>query len=166
MPKPVANPPLPPRSSAPVTLLTLGYEGLPPADYFEIMQSAGGVHLVDVRRRPQSRKPGYSKSRLAEAAELRGLAYTHLVDLGTPREILYAFREDKNAAKFHQAYSDYLDTVPEALDELAALAQEQTCCLLCYEADVAHCHRREVAERVQALLGGEVGCRVVHLTQC
>ena len=146
-----------------IQLFTLGYEGLTPDRYFDIMQAAGAATLVDVRRTPQSRKPGLSKRRLSEAAPTRGLRYVHMVDLGTPRDILYSYRADHDHPQFLRRFAEYLNTQEAAVRELAALAEREPCCLMCVEADIKLCHRRIVAERVQQLIGRE-RCEVVHLS--
>jgi uncharacterized protein (DUF488 family) len=157
MPKPEGSPP---GGKVPVVqLFTLGYEGLTPDGYFDIIQAAGVETLVDVRRTPLSRKPGYSKKRLAEAAQSRGVRYEHMVTLGTPRDVLYDYRADHNHAEFDRRFREYLDTQSEAIAQLAELVQREVCCLLCVEADPRHCHRTVVAEYVRA----RIRCEVVEL---
>lgn len=145
-----------------VTLATLGYEGLAVDRYLETVLAAGVQLVVDVRRIPMSRRPGYSKKRFAESCGAVGLGYIHMVDLGTPRDVLYAYRETHDRAEFSAAMNAYLDTQESAIRALADLAASQTACLLCYEADPAACHRRAVSERVQTLVGPD-RCEVLDL---
>ena len=147
-----------------VELFTLGYEGLTPGRYFEIIQAAGCETLVDVRRLPASRKPGFSKKRLTEAAAAHGLAYVHMVALGTPQEILYAYRESHDHAIFERDFNAYLATQQATVSELAERTKSEVCCLMCVEADIRHCHRRIVADAVVEALGGSERCEIVHLT--
>ena len=58
-----------PRCSSPSpTLYTIGYERLLPPELVAELQAAGIERLIDVRFRPQSRRPGMSKTRLVRAA--------------------------------------------------------------------------------------------------
>jgi uncharacterized protein (DUF488 family) len=143
-------------------LFTLGYEGLTQDAYFDIVQATGVETLVDVRRTPLSRKPGLSKKRLGETADARGMRYVHMVDLGTPHEILYAYRENRNRGEFMRRYGEYLDSQDAALQHLADLATRETCCLMCVEADPSDCHRFAICERIEALWGVGEG-HIVHL---
>jgi uncharacterized protein (DUF488 family) len=84
-------------------------------------------------------------SSLAEA----GIAYTHLRALGTPKPGRLAARRG-DVATLATIYAAHLAT-PEAeaaLAEAAALADAGPCCLLCFEADPAFCHRTIVADRL------------------
>ena len=145
-----------------VELFTLGYEGLTQDRYLDILQAHGVETLVDIRRIPMSRKPGFSKRRLSEACAIRRLVYRHMVDLGTPIDVLHAYRETHSHPNFVLGMSAYLDTKPDAVGALADLAKQSVCCLMCVEADPNLCHRELVAERVQDRIGTEV-CRVVDL---
>ena len=50
------------------------------------LAAAGVATLIDVRDRPISRRPGFSKRQLAAAIEEAGMRYVHLQALGTPPE--------------------------------------------------------------------------------
>ncbi len=145
-----------------IELYTLGYEGIPPDTYFETIMAHGVDTLVDIRRVPLSRKPGYSKKRLAESCAARGLRYVHMVELGTPSDIRFDFKNNHQKPEFEMRFLEYLATQPDALRALADRAERETCCLLCVEADVTLCHRRMVAVELVKLLG-EDRCDVVHL---
>ena len=74
----------------------------------------------------------------------------HLQKLGTPKEGRDAARAG-NLAKLFDLYEKHLAT-PEAreqLDELTAIVRSgRPVCLLCYERDVDHCHRKRIAELI------------------
>jgi uncharacterized protein (DUF488 family) len=70
---------------APPPLYTIGYEKARLADVVAALSSAGVATLIDVRDRPISRRPGFSKRQLA-AAEEAGIRYVGLRALGTPPE--------------------------------------------------------------------------------
>ena len=71
---------------------------------------------------------------------------------GTPKAGREAAR-GHDAALMRRIYcEDVLDTADGslALDELAAMAETAPTCLLCFERDPERCHRRVLAERLEA----------------
>ncbi len=132
-------------------LFTIGYEKAALADVLASLKSAGVAVLIDVRERPQSRRAGFSKTMLAASAAAEGIDYVHLKPLGTPPEGRLAHRTGDHP-RFWAIVEAQL-TTPEAqaaLEHAAALARQRTACLLCYEGDWRHCHRKSVAERLAA----------------
>ena len=126
-------------------LWTIGYERLLLPELVAELEAAGVERLIDVRYRPQSRRPGLSKTRLSEALAERGIAYEHRRGLGTPPDIRWYFKHGK-VAEGREQYRVHLDAQPD-LDELAAeLPRAPRTALLCLEADPADCHRRVIAE--------------------
>jgi len=127
-----------------VTLWTIGYETLWPDALVAELSAAGVQRVLDVRFRPQSRRPGMSKTKLALKLAEHGIAYEHRRGLGTPMEIRGLFR----AGHLDEARAAYRAQVAgEELDALAAeLDRGPRTALLCLEASPAGCHRRVVAE--------------------
>jgi uncharacterized protein (DUF488 family) len=115
--------------------------------------------LLDVRFRPQSRRPGMSKTRLGAALAERGIAYEHRRALGTPPDIRWFFKHHR-VAEGREAFRAHI----EDTDALAALAAElpaaPATALMCLEADPATCHRRVITEALSERLPG---LRVVDL---
>src|SRR3989442_15422341 len=66
------------------TLFTIGYEKARLADVVATLAASGVATLIDVRDRPISRRPGFSKHQLAAAGEAAGIGYLHLQAPGTP----------------------------------------------------------------------------------
>jgi len=143
-----------------VKLFTIGYEGLTGETFFALLQDHDIETIVDVRELPLSRKRGFSKSALAMAAMEHGISYQHLAPLGCPRPIRNRYRADGDWNFYTQQFLAYLEDQETTLDFLAGLAQEKTCCLLCFEADANFCHRLYVAQSVQKRSDLEI----VHLT--
>jgi uncharacterized protein (DUF488 family) len=132
------------------TLYTIGYERLLPPELVNELALAGVRRLLDVRYRPQSRRPGMSKTRLGQLLGDHGIAYEHRKALGTPPDIRWLYRAGCN----DEARAAFLAHVEStASDELDALAAElegaPPTALLCLEADPAGCHRRVVAEALR-----------------
>jgi uncharacterized protein (DUF488 family) len=129
------------------TIYTIGYEKLLPPALVAELEQAGVQRVIDVRFRPQSRRPGMSKTRLAERLADHRILYEHRRELGTPADIRPLFHQGQLA----QAVAAYLAHVeanaPEALDELAAeLDAAPPTALLCLEADPVGCHRRVITD--------------------
>jgi len=141
-------------------LYTIGYERALLGDVIAALSAAGVATLIDVRDRPISRRPGFSKRQLAAAVEEAGMRYVHLQALGTPPEGRLANRR-REWDRFWGIVEEKLAR-PEAelaLQRATDLAQAATSCLLCYESDWQICHRRRVAE----LLVRHHGFVVSHL---
>lgn len=133
------------------TFFTIGYEQTPAKAVLDELEQAGVKLLVDVRAIAASRRPGLSKTQLAAGLDERGIGYVHLRGLGTPKEGRDAARSG-NIAKLEEIYSAHLQTpqAREQLDELAALVEKAgPICILCYERDHTHCHRRWIAELIE-----------------
>jgi uncharacterized protein (DUF488 family) len=143
------------------TLYTIGYEKARLPDVVAALAAPGVAVLLDVRDRPISRRPGFSKRQLAAAIENGGMRYLHLQVLGTPPEGRLAARR-REWDRFWGIVEEKLSR-PEAelaLQEAAQIAHAAPSCLLCYEADWHVCHRRRVAE----ILVRRHGFAVRHLT--
>ena len=142
-------------------LFTIGYEKARLADIVATLAASGIATLIDVRDRPISRRPGFSKHQLAAAVEAAGIRYLHLRPLGTPPEGREANRR-REWERFWGIVDAKLASAEAelALQQAAAVAQEGASCLLCYEADWHVCHRRRIAE----ILAGRHGFTLHHLS--
>jgi uncharacterized protein (DUF488 family) len=130
---------------------TIGYEQTPAKAVLDELEQAGVKLLVDVRAVASSRRPGFSKSQLAAGLDERGIAYLHLRGLGTPKEGRLAARAGEYDV-LQKIYAKHLKTAQakEELDELSALVKKSgPVCILCYERDHRHCHRRWIAEIIE-----------------
>jgi uncharacterized protein (DUF488 family) len=142
------------------TLYTIGYEKARLADVVTSLTEAGVTALIDVRDRPQSRRPGFSKNQLAAGLEAAGITYVGLKALGTPPE-----GREANHKRQWERFWDIVETklataeAELALQQAGELATKSPSCLLCYEGDWHICHRRRVAE----ILAERHGFMVRHL---
>lgn len=136
------------------SIATIGYEGTTVDRFLAALRGAGVDLLVDVRAVASSRRPGFSKTRLAENVRSIGVDYLHLRGLGTPAEGRAAARAGRHA-EMHAVFAEHLAT-EQAQTELHALAElvqgGRRVCLLCFEADPAHCHRTLVAQALDGLV--------------
>ena len=142
------------------TLFTIGYEKALLRDVLAALTEAGVATLIDVRDRPISRRPGFSKRQLAAAIEDVGMRYVHLKALGTPPEGRLANRR-REWERFWGIVEEKLARPEAELDlrQAAEIARAAPSCLLCYEADWRICHRRRVAE----IMAERSGLAVRHL---
>jgi uncharacterized protein (DUF488 family) len=141
-------------------LYTIGYEKTLLKDVVSTLAAARVATLIDVRDRPISRRPGFSKRQLAAAIEDAEMRYVHLQALGTPPEGRLAGKR-REWERFWGIVEEKLAR-PEAelaLQEAGEIAQAAPSCLLCYEADWQICHRRRIAE----ILAQRCGFAVRHL---
>lgn len=130
-------------------------------EFLRALNDAGVRLLVDVRAVANSRRPGFSKNSLAANLDTVGIGYRHLRALGTPADGRAAARAGRHA-EMHAIFREQLarPDARAAIDELAELAtKDAPVCLLCFEADPAHCHRTLVADALAQL----VKFRLVHL---
>ena len=131
------------------TVWTIGYERLLPPELVAELEAARIERVIDVRYRPQSRRPGMSKTRLGQLLGEHGIAYEHRKALGTPPDIRWYFRNHREA-EGREAFREHVEA--SAAGELDALAAEldaaPATALMCLEADPAGCHRRVVAEQL------------------
>jgi uncharacterized protein (DUF488 family) len=133
------------------TIWTIGYERLLPPELVAELSAAGVGRVIDVRFRPQSRRPGMSKTRLGQLLGDHGIAYENRRELGTPADIRFLFHAGKieeAAAAFRAHLESHAD---DALAELEGeLSNGPRTALLCLEADPATCHRRVITDALQA----------------
>lgn len=142
-------------------IFTIGYERATPGGLVATLRAAGVETLIDIRAVARSRRPGFSKGALSAAAAEAGIGYVHLRGLGTPVE----GREANRAGRYHDFEAIFRSHMKseEAQTDLSRavmLASDRRVCLLCLEADAAHCHRSIVAD----MLAERLGLSVAHLS--
>ena len=127
-------------------LYTIGYERLLPPELDEL---AGVERLLDVRHRPQSRRPGMSKTRLGQLLSDHG-SPTSTARSSAPRPTSAGYFKNKREAEGRERYRTHVEeTASDALDALAAeLDHAPATALLCLEATPEGCHRRVIAEQL------------------
>jgi len=125
-------------------------------ELLECLREAGVRTLVDVRRFPGSRRhPQFYREALARTVEDAGIAYRHAEALGGRRSGGDEFACIRVAA--FRSYAARM-TTPEWQEALAAALALPTPCFMCAETLWTRCHRRLIAEQLQAR-----GIDVVHL---
>ncbi len=128
-------------------IYTIGYQDSTVDALIKMLRSSGIRTLLDVRAVPLSRKPGFSKNKLASFLAEQNINYIGLKGLGTPAEGRLAARKGQKT-ELERIFGQHLKT-EEAQRDLAEanrVAQEVPACLLCFEHSPDCCHRLLVAE--------------------
>lgn len=127
-------------------LVSVGYEGRDVNDLVAYLEGEGVRVLVDVRLNPISRKPGLSKTRLAEVLRSAGIEYVHKRELGNPKDNRDGFRSGQKEAvdRFRCLLRE--EAATEALGHVSELLEDEVVALLCFEHEHATCHRGLVTE--------------------
>lgn len=135
-------------------LNTIGYEGATPSDFVQTLKMAEIGTVIDIRDRAQSRRPGFSKTVLSQTLADAGIGYVHYKELGDPKEGREAARAN-DIPRFRKIFSKVLESeaAKAALQKVIETADVGVICLLCYERDETHCHRKLVADKIEAMTG-------------
>lgn len=138
-------------------LATIGYERRTLPELIERLKAAQVDTLVDVRAIAASRRAGFSKTMLAASLKQAGIDYVHLRALGTPKEGRMAARAGR-FDEMREIFERQLEEPAAQLELLRAaeIVQAHKAALLCFEADVSHCHRAIVADRICDAVGCEI----------
>jgi uncharacterized protein (DUF488 family) len=142
-----------------VRVYTVGHGTRPIDELLEVLGEAGVRTLVDVRRFPSSRRhPQFDGAALADAVESAGVAYRHAVQLGGRRSGEPG--EERFGCIRVAAFRSYAARMGTAewQEALARALAEPEPCFLCAETLWWRCHRRLIAELLDAR-----GSEVVHL---
>ena len=135
-------------------IATIGYEGTTVSAFLDALRTEGVQLLIDIRAVASSRRPGFAKTRLSANLAEAGIDYLHMRGLGTPSDGRAAARAGRHA-EMRAIFERHL-AKPETQFELESLAElvrlGRSICLLCFEADPAHCHRAIVASALHSLV--------------
>jgi uncharacterized protein (DUF488 family) len=144
----------------------VGYEGRDIDSFVTDLLADGVSRVVDVRMTPLSRKPGFSKTRLANTLADAGIRYEHRRELGNPKPNRAGFGGTPDELQAARDAFIALLANPHAhgaIDALAKAAERERVALLCFEADQQRCHRDvvmdEVARRTTAASGSRPRAR-------
>lgn len=145
-----------------IELFTIGFTQTTARDFFTSLKNAGVKRVVDVRLNNNSQLAGFSKKEdLAYfLKEIAGIEYVHLPDLAPTQDILDAYKKNKGDWGIYERAFLTLMTQRE-IEKRVQPDILQHGCLLCSEHLPHHCHRRLVAEYLNAKWGG---IKTKHLT--
>lgn len=141
-------------------IFTIGYEKKEIRQFIDILKGNRIELLIDIRAVPHSRNKFYTKKNLESELRDSGIEYLLKKELGSEKNIRDKVKSDGDYDYFFAEYENSLRNKIPILNELASLARSKTICLLCYEEDFNHCHRRAVADALARL---DVEFEIIHL---
>ena len=143
-------------------IYTIGFAKKTAAQFFGALKDAHIHRLLDVRLNNSSQLAGFTKQRDLPyfLKEICGVEYLHEPLLAPTQEILTAFKKKKG--KWEDYERSFLELMVQRRIEDVLLGDSfvSPTVLLCSEPTPEHCHRRLVAEYLQARWGG---IRIIHL---
>ena len=141
---------------------TIGFTKKTAAQFFESLKSAGIRRLIDIRLRGASQLAGFAKQTDLPyfLNAICNAEYVHEPLLTPPKDLLDAYR--KKQVRWEDFERTFLAALAERRveDRLSRDLFATPAVLLCSEAEPVYCHRRLVAEYLQAKWGG---LEIVHL---
>lgn len=139
------------RSSEQADFFTLGYSGRKIEEILSLLQQYGVRTVVDVRQNPISMyRPELSKSNLAHLLGKNGMLYTHVPELGVPRDIRAKAIETGTRDVIWTWYDS--NVVACFLNLQSFLTGfEQPVALMCTEIDPHECHRHRLALALESM---------------
>lgn len=131
------------------SVYTIGYQSRSLQDFLALALKNGIQRIIDVRKNPISRKPGFSKRRLSEAAAEVGIEYLHVGQLGIESSKRKNLRTEED---YHRLLDEYEESITNGLlsevKKVASLASEKPSALMCFEANPSICHRSRIAKTI------------------
>jgi uncharacterized protein (DUF488 family) len=122
------------------TVYSIGHSNHEIAAFIALLHRHGITLLADVRSQPYSRYvPQFNRETLARTLEAHGIAYRHLGDTLGGRPPGSKFLRPDGSVDYDELRDS--EEFQQALDELMALANNQTTAMMCGEGDHRRCHR-------------------------
>ncbi|HEX3997060.1 MAG TPA: DUF488 domain-containing protein [Pirellulales bacterium] len=134
-----------------IQLFTIGFAGKSAEQFFQTLIGAGVRKLVDTRLNNVSQLAGFTKRSDLEyfLHVIAGIDYIHDLRLAPTKEMLADFRSKRiDWSEYERRFLELLKA--RRPDKWLAPMAVDRACLLCSEPTPAHCHRRLVAEYLQA----------------
>lgn len=145
-----------------ITLYTIGFTHKTAHDFFGLLEDSNVTRIVDTRINNTSQLSGFAKGQDLAFFTKRILQadYIHSIDLAPTKELLEQYRKKKITwLVYEKEYLNLLDmrNIKSKFD-IESFHQN---CLLCSEHLPDRCHRRLLAEYLQAT---HSNITIVHLT--
>jgi uncharacterized protein (DUF488 family) len=140
------------RSIDAALFFTIGYTGRRLDEILKLLVSNEVRTLLDIRQYPVSMyRPEMSKSNLKRAVEKRGLIYTHLPQLGVPRDVRAKAIDTGTRDVIWRWYDEHVVShyIRRNL-HLFFNTLEHHVALMCVEVDPHECHRHRLSLALEA----------------
>ena len=134
-----------------IKLFTIGFTNKSAQTFFDLLRRNNVSRIVDTRLNNVSQLAGFAKGAdLAFFADaVGGMRYDHRLDLAPTKEMLTEYRAGKMTwAAYETAYLNLLDK--RTISRKINVEDLHENCLLCSEHTPEKCHRRLLAEYLQA----------------
>ena len=134
-----------------ITIFTIGFTKKSAKEFFSKLREAGVKRLIDVRLNNASQLAGFTKRDDLEffLQEIADIGYVHLPELAPTKDILDEYKRKRIDWNTYEAgFSRLMDS--RRIEDLVSPELLNYACLLCSEPTPEHCHRRLVAEYLQA----------------
>jgi uncharacterized protein (DUF488 family) len=144
-----------------IKLYTIGFTGKSAQKFFELLEKNGVKKIVDTRISNNSQLSGFAKGQdLAFfARRIANIDYEHNLEFAPTRELLDSYR--KKDLTWEDYTVEYLKLLQARdLKNTVDVARLHECCLLCSEHSPEKCHRRLLAEYLQAI---DPDIQIIHL---
>ncbi len=144
-----------------IKLYTIGFTKKSAEQFFTILRKAGVRRVIDIRLNNASQLAGFAKRDDLQyfLNELCGSEYIHRPDLAPTAELLKDYRDKAiDWDTYEHTFSKLLHG--RASEKNIDREFLDMSCLLCSEAEAAHCHRRLVAEYLRDALGNIEICHL------
>jgi len=134
-------------------LFTIGYEGISLEEYLVRLLKNDVKVLVDVRNNPMSMKYGFSKSQLKKYCAGLGIGYEHIPEVGIQSDQRRELNTQSDYDKLFAIYrkDNLSNTTTYQTEILNLLKEHKRIALTCFEANICQCHRKHLAEAIEAL---------------
>jgi uncharacterized protein (DUF488 family) len=131
-------------------IFTIGFTKTTAEHFFSRLQSAGPGKLIDVRLKNVSQLAGFAKRDDLKyfVRQICGIKYEHMPELAPTQEMLDRYK--KQGGRWEDYSKKFMALMAERhIDQLDQM-RFNGACLLCSEDLAHHCHRRLVAEYLNA----------------
>jgi len=132
-------------------IFTIGFTKKSAEQFFSRLADSGARRLIDVRLNNVSQLAGFSKRDDLRyfLKEICSMEYVHLAELAPTQEMLDAYKKLKGDWPTYE--SRFLSLMSERqIESKVPKDLMDGACLLCSEDSPKHCHRRLVAEYLEA----------------
>lgn len=132
-------------------LYTIGYEGLSPEAFANILIQKDVKLLIDVRKNSYSMKYGFSKSQLTSIMNGVGIEFLHMPELGIVSDKRQALN---TLSDYQNLFDEYEKTTliqnKNAIKNVYELYNKyNSVALTCFEKSPEYCHRNRIALKIQ-----------------
>ncbi len=134
------------------SLFTIGYQQRTLENYINLLLQNCVNTLCDVRKKPVSRRYGFSKKTLSNACANVGITYTHLPQLGIESEHRKNLQDSISYASLFTRYRTItLPKVEQTVDRISADVRSGIrLALTCFEREARECHRSVLADTIMS----------------